>query len=469
MGLNFTAIDFETANARRASACAIGIAKVRDGRIVDQLSWLVRPATEVAEFAAGNVAVHGIRPQDVRGAVGWEESHRKILEITGTDPLVAFNSGFDASVFREASKLEGVSPEDWDWRCAWRLAKKHLELPRYDLPSVVRELKVRGLKHHDAGSDAVACANVVLAIARRESLHSVDELWPELVQGKPKRSSSFAAGSIKKADLPLPNKDADPGHPLFGQHVTVTGEFQRYDRMEAFRLAADLGAAIELGTTLRTTMLVVADEDPRAPGFDLSKGSTKARKAHEYMTRRGQRIEILSAEEFYEVLEARVVRVDGQLPGESSAVDTSAEMWGTLQPKSEEEPEVFESKGEVSSHGLSEHAAPHKTSLVEPERAMPAEEVPSSIVQKRSSENETSENKTESVQGAKRDTPRHAWRVAGRFLRVSLAVILFLGAALFLSAGIGLFGTEVAAAVFSFFLAVGCAVGGVFLMRRKKV
>ncbi|WP_343834211.1 exonuclease domain-containing protein [Glutamicibacter creatinolyticus] len=464
MGLNFTAIDFETANARRASACAVGIAKVRDGRIVDQLSWLVRPAAEVAEFAAGNVAVHGIRPRDVRGAVGWSESHRKILEMAGSDPLVAFNSSFDASVFREASKLAGVSPEDWDWRCAWRLAKKHLELPKYDLPSVVRELKVRGLKHHDAGSDAVACANVVLAIARRESLHSVNELWPQLAQGKPKKSSSFAAGSIKKADLPLPNIDADPRHPLFGQHVTVTGEFQRYDRMEAFRLAADLGAAIELGTTLRTTMLVVADEDPRAPGFDLSRGSTKARKAHEYMTRRGQRIEILSAEEFYEVLEARVEKVEDQLPRELLIADTLPETSEPLQPKREQGPESIKVTSDVSARGVSEDVASEETPLVESWRVLPAEAIPSSVDQERFSKKETKD-----AQRLEKKNPRHAWPVVWRLLRVILAVILFLGAGLFLSVGIGLLATEVAASVFSFFLTLGCTVGGVLLMRRKKI
>lgn len=37
-GLSFTAIDFETANPSRASACAVGMAKVRDGQIVDEVS-----------------------------------------------------------------------------------------------------------------------------------------------------------------------------------------------------------------------------------------------------------------------------------------------------------------------------------------------------------------------------------------------------------------------------------------------
>jgi DNA polymerase III epsilon subunit-like protein len=33
--LNFVALDFETANAYRRSACSIGMVKVEDGKIVD--------------------------------------------------------------------------------------------------------------------------------------------------------------------------------------------------------------------------------------------------------------------------------------------------------------------------------------------------------------------------------------------------------------------------------------------------
>ena len=35
--LDFTAIDFETANGSNASACSVGLVKVRDGEIVDRI------------------------------------------------------------------------------------------------------------------------------------------------------------------------------------------------------------------------------------------------------------------------------------------------------------------------------------------------------------------------------------------------------------------------------------------------
>jgi len=41
--MNWIAIVFETANAKRSSACAPGIAIVEDGRIIKRASWLIKP------------------------------------------------------------------------------------------------------------------------------------------------------------------------------------------------------------------------------------------------------------------------------------------------------------------------------------------------------------------------------------------------------------------------------------------
>ena len=41
--VNFIAIDFETATRKRTSICEAGICVVRDGKIAETRSWLVRP------------------------------------------------------------------------------------------------------------------------------------------------------------------------------------------------------------------------------------------------------------------------------------------------------------------------------------------------------------------------------------------------------------------------------------------
>ena len=41
---NFAAIDFETANGKRTSVCSVGVVIVKDGKIVNKIYRLIRPA-----------------------------------------------------------------------------------------------------------------------------------------------------------------------------------------------------------------------------------------------------------------------------------------------------------------------------------------------------------------------------------------------------------------------------------------
>lgn len=298
MSLDFTAIDFETANRQRASVCSVGMARVRGGQVVESVSWFIQPPTGIDSFEPENIRIHGIKPADVADADDWAASLARIAAFAGSDRLVAYYAPFDKSVFRRSAEAIGASVTGDEWSCAWALVKRHLELDLYKLPVVAGELGIEGLNHHDAESDALVCAQIVLELAARAGVGTLDELWPAVEGGGRSRfySSKY---SVKKADLPTPNPDANPHHPFYGQAITVTGDFAKYSRMEAFDLAADLGASIEMSTTLKTSILVVCGEDPHASGFDLSAGSGKQKKAHQFITERGKQIAVLSEDDFY--------------------------------------------------------------------------------------------------------------------------------------------------------------------------
>ena len=57
----FVAIDFETANPKRVSACALGFSVVRDGEIVENDGLLIKPVGGHAPF---QTKIHGIRETD---------------------------------------------------------------------------------------------------------------------------------------------------------------------------------------------------------------------------------------------------------------------------------------------------------------------------------------------------------------------------------------------------------------------
>jgi DNA polymerase III subunit epsilon len=62
---DFVAIDFETANEMRGSACAVGVTQVRHGQVAAEGSTLINPETYFNPYCS---AVNGITEADVRAA-----------------------------------------------------------------------------------------------------------------------------------------------------------------------------------------------------------------------------------------------------------------------------------------------------------------------------------------------------------------------------------------------------------------
>lgn len=167
MALDFTAIDFETANSSSASACAVGLARVRDGRIVARAGWLIQPPPGHDRFFELNIGIHGIQPHDVAGAKHWSAQLDDISSFAGADVLVAHNAGFDMAVLRRACEATGDVCPPYRYVCSLQVARKTYQLPSYRLPRVAAEAGFADFPHHDATADATACAHIMIDAARR--------------------------------------------------------------------------------------------------------------------------------------------------------------------------------------------------------------------------------------------------------------------------------------------------------------
>lgn len=154
----FLAIDVETANRRRDSACAIGAVRVERGRVVERFTRLLRPPTKHFEFTE----VHGIRWRDVATAPRFREVWPTLRAMSeGVDFLAAHNASFDASVLDACCDHEGLPRFDQRWECTVSLARRVWEIQPTRLDCVASELGIP-LRHHEALSDAEACAEIVL-------------------------------------------------------------------------------------------------------------------------------------------------------------------------------------------------------------------------------------------------------------------------------------------------------------------
>jgi len=163
--LDFTAIDFETANSSNASACAVGLARVRDGRVVETTGWLIQPPPGHDRFFELNTRIHGLRAEDVLGAKTWSEQLADLAEFAGTDVFVAHNAGFDMMVLRRACEATGDPYAAYRYVCSLQVARKLYDLDSYRLPSVAAAAGFIDFPHHDPTADALACAHIMIHAA----------------------------------------------------------------------------------------------------------------------------------------------------------------------------------------------------------------------------------------------------------------------------------------------------------------
>lgn len=92
--------------------------------------------------------------------------------------------------------------------------------------------------------------------------------------------------------VPEANHNADSDHPLFGEHVTLTGEFEPYDKGRLWSDIAERGAQIGKNVTKKTTILVVGE---------WAKKTSKEKRAEE-LNEKGQGIAIWPASKLLHVL-----------------------------------------------------------------------------------------------------------------------------------------------------------------------
>lgn len=171
--MDFLALDFETANDQPISACELGIAVVRNYKVVESHSWLIRPPK--MEFAAFNTRLHGISEEDVKEERTFRELWAELKEFFDGELLVAHNAAFDMQVLRSLLLYYRIQFKPMPFTCSIKLSKKvwKNELERYGLSTMTKFFGIE-LDHHRAESDAIACAQIA-SRAFREFQVSINE------------------------------------------------------------------------------------------------------------------------------------------------------------------------------------------------------------------------------------------------------------------------------------------------------
>ena len=163
MNMKFTVFDVETPNGKNDRICSLGLALVDDGAVVRTESYLIDPE---CDFSHVNVNIHGIVPNMVRGCPRFIDIWPKLEPLFVDRIVVAHKASFDLSVLCKTLSFYGQELPSLRFLDTCSLARSYYpDLPNCRLDTICSILNYH-LEHHNAGSDALAAANVLLDMLR---------------------------------------------------------------------------------------------------------------------------------------------------------------------------------------------------------------------------------------------------------------------------------------------------------------
>ena len=160
---SFVSIDFET--ALNHHICAVGIVTVENGEIIEEFHSLVKPPNN--EYNWYCTQVHGITSDDTENSLSFIEVYPEIKKRLSNKIVVAHNESFDRSVLRKSMNDNGLDYSELNvsekWECTMKYCRASSKYPSGKLNEccIIESIE---LNHHEALSDAKACAELFLRI-----------------------------------------------------------------------------------------------------------------------------------------------------------------------------------------------------------------------------------------------------------------------------------------------------------------
>jgi len=151
MKRTFTAIDFETAQGNRNSICQIGLVRIERGIITHEINELIKPPDNY--YWNRFIEIHGISPKDTLNSPTFDNIWQRIEPFIKNKTVIAHNGmAFDFRVLEKTLEYYGMKAPKYKKVCTYKLFRDNLAslCQKHTIP----------LNHHDALSDAKACAEL---------------------------------------------------------------------------------------------------------------------------------------------------------------------------------------------------------------------------------------------------------------------------------------------------------------------
>jgi len=183
---DYIAIDFETANNSRLSACAIGLNFVKANKVVHSSKHFIQPPSN-ERFLKTHTDIHGISKEDVEYAMNFKELWDFEFSKYFCSNLIIFhNASMDLSILKNLFEHYVISPYELSYIDTMLFAEK-LGYPK-KLTDLAKAFNIEIKQHHDPESDAETCSFIFGELIDRHNNYK--ELIRK-IDSNPKPASSF--------------------------------------------------------------------------------------------------------------------------------------------------------------------------------------------------------------------------------------------------------------------------------------
>lgn len=297
---DFIALDFETAN-RKQYPCAAGVAVVKNGQIVSRDYTLINPESSFDDIC---INVHGITPEQVEGAPTFPEFLAKWSAFMRHYPVVAHNMGTERSALEKSCaryKLALPRVTFYDTLQLYRANYPGKE--SYTLDALCSERGIE-LEHHNALSDAVGCAELMLSLQQDESAALYPSAYAEYnvweVATAPAPAPAHRSAGASALVMPDVRFDDTPIE-LEGRLFVVTGDIDGHSRAGIAAAIEQHGGIVKSTLSKKINYLAVGPLDPGVVVDKVSHKSTKIVEA-EKLRDKGSGVKIVRLTDLVKIL-----------------------------------------------------------------------------------------------------------------------------------------------------------------------
>lgn len=301
---DFIAIDFETATKQMAP-CQMGLAFVENGKIRETFQTYINPERK---FDVALSRIHGITADSVTGAPTFPALYsERLAALLRHYPFVAHNAAFDRKVIIKACERYNLDIPKTTFFCTSQLYQENYpDFQHYKLDYLCSQLGIGLDMHHNALSDAVACAELFVHLLQNQNT-TIYAIAPDPLQAHGHRDYKPSDNSGQKitdcgsqtaeyVDVPLVY-DAFSGN-FKDCRFVITGDIPECSREQLSQMIEERGGKVTSTVGAKTNFVAVGSLDASLVADKQTHKSGKIKKA-EALIAEGKNIKFIHLHDLY--------------------------------------------------------------------------------------------------------------------------------------------------------------------------